>query len=530
MTRLDQQQWRDLTGDLRAAANHGPQVRHEAFAAVARQAKTDVAALRNTDYVSLHDLRLLRSALQRAVGIQYETDTVVRAAFRFVAALVGLRDTLGQSFFEIKKLITQREGGVCSEDKRFLEVMTTALWCIEEQGKFSWQARHAGKPLFAAGDAEFFVGYMQHAGKRARLAKILTPEVRNSNDDWRADVSQTACDTTRALVRVASRCKESLSPKSLDSMAARLDQVVTKVEANANYTPPPEERLTITELAWVAKLGQFFDPLKPLFEHKLLTPRLQDSFEHAERLGKVHDAVQSSVVPRAPYQKGDILFSHDRKELLSRGKQTEPFRVAAQRWLTGSPYMHTGVVTGSNEAVHILGGFVRRDIKLDEASYSDYFQFDWNKLVTPEAQRKLYAAHGSYWEEEVTNRYQAQIAAATASRAGFDKLSNQQARRERSVWLPHFWRPAPPKEVRLEDKDVFCSEFVAKLVYVVLDRLEDELQAAFGSKDTSERMLKPIFSTHENFAAVHPGHLLRRLKNFGGFAEHGQLDKFLRPE
>lgn len=212
-----------------------------------------------------------------------------------------------------------------------------------------------------------------------------------------------------------------------------------------------------------------------------------------------------------------LAFQDMDRRIFIRHQGEKNFKIEVQRQATQSHYRHVGIFYSDQMGVyqsHILEKYQKDPLCFEHLVENCFFTLDWNKLISQVNQNKLKKIYGEEWREEIQKNYQSISQEFHKGHGKFEPLKNKFLHQIMSVVKPSSSSESSTKQLNLESfnrKEMFCSEFVAMSLVYTLNQLQQKIRSK--GKEVEDFNIKLPFEENTNFASMHPGKLMKNLKN-----------------
>ena len=444
--------------------------------------------LRRGPLSARHDIKLMDHVLQKAMCQRNATQPAHARLMQAVWRALRMPDKLSQQQQKAHAMAQRSNVRWCTEDDRFLQLM---IFIVERMKIPDAQGQPSILTLIPE-DQAFFNRYLQKLHKRVRLIPIYR------------DRQGEASEVVLQLLRIKRGLGDKCAPEKLTQL---LDKAtILRAGGPAAADCPP---FSVEDFGMLAMFDRALHRLCVLSDAKLLPEEYTTSLRMLKQLHAFSNEAVAEIGAGSQSRPGDIEFDDYSLEFRSHH--------ASMGWVdhgmmavTCSGFAHTGVaLMDARRAEMTTDGFTTRKVPLGKMIASTAYRLDWQRVVTPAGQDAIQEAWGPTWattlQQVFENRVTTLMGAPELQETSFDRTAFLSP-------LRLHWQRQPEDLRSLPNKPMFCSELAARTLAVTLHGLEADLQAASDRPD--KPMFQRIFSQYEDFTAVHPGYLHRRLQPY----------------
>jgi hypothetical protein len=470
---------------------------------IIRQAKKDLESLsKSEDGIDakqvqsiLNSLKVVKNLSERGKGI-----------LNFVLVKLGLRK-IDPEIKELTKiaesLLKKSMEDLGPQDVKFFQLLQQMQANLDSQIELTQEER------------EFYFSYINSTSDKRHLIKILDKFETNImlNSDLKGKELRDFSEVIKAYKFIIS-LNVDVSRFKMGKINEKMSKLLAWQPGDAKLSQ--QDKLTYQEIGLFNKFSSssestFFKQLK---DADLLDANLKQNLETYNKFLELKNKVEEKILGEVNFPTGSIGFSNIYKRNASRNHQYLSWKNRGQVLATLSKRDHAGVYFKNDEGKHayshVTGLHSREPLDLLELANSDFVTLDWKKVIPKNIQKQL----GSDWEKIVKEKYE-KICQNFHSTQSFDKLFNEEEHREQSIWRAAKNKTENnPKEWTFTDQTVFCTQFVGMTIVKTLDLLEDELRNELKITNTSQLVIHSPFDKKDNFEAMHPGRLERKIKAF----------------
>lgn len=317
------------------------------------------------------------------------------------------------------------------------------------------------------------------------------------------------------------------------------------IKALQSIQIPPEYRLTAREAGYISSAKNMkgvIHEMKGACDPQSSLGMFFEGFSDLLEKIKVLDRIVNLTTP---YEDGDISFDNRIIEEKVYGRNLS-WENRGQRLVTMTDYDHGATImrnpNGGVSYAHVMGNFFTERISLDQFCYQDTYRLNWNKLLTPHGIEALkIALENAHSKGEYTNisspaefmktLYQQEYVELIkdGSKIWGDQYDNPEERRQGSIKkkarakqadnMDTFEDFSQVKKSLMEQKEIFCTEFVAKAIshsssaarkkaFEFIKRFNPE--AGITEAGLCRMPIKP----KTNFSAMHAGRVMSDIQKF----------------
>jgi hypothetical protein len=223
------------------------------------------------------------------------------------------------------------------------------------------------------------------------------------------------------------------------------------------------------------------------------------------------DSLNLLLQSTSSYKPGDVSFLEDAAKRKFEGKKKPSFLKALREAPQKGPFeiqpfftgnlTHAAIVNSQHNSLctsEMIDTYANTDVAFTEATYNKVYTPDFSKIITEDGMKKLREIYPGKNDQfiiaDVTCKYQRKLGVLIDSRK--EELEKVTLSHKKAALAP-FPRllkrqDSKPKELApIVETEMFCSEYVSKIMSMALTELQADLSSDIALRDTTQRAPLP---------------------------------------
>ncbi len=333
-------------------------------------------------------------------------------------------------------------------------------------------------------------------------------------------------DDIYALKRFSFKTK---NIKNFDKILSKFKNATGKI--NAGQSLGYEEQMTPKGFGILNDLAGLNDMLMKFEKYGIIRDggELEELLKQSRSAKEVVNIIQNKFIEGQEYKDGDIVMYDS--DIQNQFSNKTP-KLFSEEWLTRNivgKYGHAAQINISEEGnpnlSHVYGNYENKQIKFQQAMFSDIYRFDASKLLSKKGVEQAESKFGDKWREAINEIYQdsQNYIYKQGAEKRFDDLKNSEDKRLESGkadFMPYGHKTKEGQDFKelsekfyhkdgaeVDDNIMICSEFVTRSTIASLVKTNEMLQENLGI----ENALDIPFSKNEDLNKVHTKRLIDKL-------------------